>query len=121
MPIAGNHTVLNVSSDREVLGFSSRVLRDAGFHVIEVADLAKLPAVDCHPDLILMDTRLGKEGRCAFVITSSLHEAPPPFLFCIWCLIRPICSMLMNVSITFRVAALAGLPVRWPCSQPCMA
>ncbi|MCP5267857.1 MAG: EAL domain-containing protein [Zoogloeaceae bacterium] len=82
MPIAGNHTVLNVSSDREVLGFSSRVLRDAGFHVIEVADLAKLPAVDCHPDLILMDTRLGKEGRCAFCHyqQSARSSSPIPVL-----------------------------------------
>ena len=58
-------TALNVNSDRAVLYFSSRILRDAGFRVLEAGGIAEAAGLARQrPDLIIIDTRLEKHARC---------------------------------------------------------
>ncbi|MDQ5960684.1 MAG: hypothetical protein QG592_1767 [Pseudomonadota bacterium] len=58
-------TVLNVNSDKTALYFSSRVLRDAHFRVLEAETIEQAVALARQrPDLIIIDTRLNKEARC---------------------------------------------------------
>lgn len=58
-------TVLNVNSDKAALYFSSRVLRDAHFRVLEAETVQQASALARQrPDLIIVDTRLEKETRC---------------------------------------------------------
>jgi diguanylate cyclase (GGDEF)-like protein/PAS domain S-box-containing protein len=58
-------TVLNVNSDKAALYFSSRVLRDAHFRVLEAETIQQASALARQrPDLIIVDTRLEKTTRC---------------------------------------------------------
>ena len=67
-------TLLNVNSDRAALYFSSRILRDAGFHVLEAAAIPEAVALARQrPDLIVIDTRLEKGTRCG--ICHAAHSA----------------------------------------------
>lgn len=58
-------TALNVNSDRAVLYFSSRILSDAGFRVLEAGTVPEAVALaGQHPDLIIVGAQLERSARC---------------------------------------------------------
>ncbi|MBK8524993.1 MAG: hypothetical protein IPL58_13580 [Betaproteobacteria bacterium] len=78
-------TVLNVNSDKAALYFSSRVLRDAHFRVLEAETIEQAAALARqHPDLIIIYTRLEKAARCDICRATQVAHPFRVFRCCIW-------------------------------------